>query len=186
MIGLPLSAARLSLPCPGWAISTDGSFWKIAATATIGMFSLHEIQRDEGVRREVEVEPAGGEQLRVIDLRSALPQRHLEPVLPVNPGGDRLVVAAVLGLGLPIRAEADRFRGRRAATPGPRPAATNMNGTDHNPHSRQLPISRAPASLDGGSRRPSTAAALAKHDAIVYRSLKTPLRSGRARAGSAR
>ena len=39
MIGLPFSAARLSSPWPGWAISTDGSFWKIAATATIGIFS---------------------------------------------------------------------------------------------------------------------------------------------------
>ena len=118
MIGLPLSAARLSLPCPGWAISTDGSFWKIAATATIGMFSLHEIERNEGVGREVEVEPAGGEQLRVVDLRSALPQRHVEPVLLVDAGGDRLVVAAMLGLGLPIGAEGDCFRGCRAARQG--------------------------------------------------------------------
>src|SRR5438034_1117336 len=61
---------------------------------------LHKIQRNEGVWREVEIEPAGGEQLRVVDLGSALPQRHVEPVLPVNPSGDRLVVAAVLGLGL--------------------------------------------------------------------------------------
>ena len=40
MIGLPLSAGKLSLPCPGCAISTDGSFWNIAATTRNGMFSL--------------------------------------------------------------------------------------------------------------------------------------------------
>src|SRR5262249_36212871 len=69
----------------------------------------YEIKRNEGVGREVEIEPPGGKQLRVIDLRPALPQRHLEPVLPVDPGGDRLIVAAVLGLGLPVRPEADCF-----------------------------------------------------------------------------
>ena len=79
MIGLPFSAARLSSPWPGWAISTDGSFWKIAATATIGIFSLHEVQRHEGVRRDIEVEHAGREQLGVIDLRTARPQLTSSP-----------------------------------------------------------------------------------------------------------
>ena len=79
---------------------------------------MHEIQRNEGVWRKVEVEPAGGEQLRVVDLRSALPQRHFEAVLPVDPRGDGLVVAAVFGLGFPIRAKSDCFRGCRAARQG--------------------------------------------------------------------
>src|SRR5216683_4055326 len=46
---------------------------------------LDEIERDEGVRREVEIELPGSEQLRLVDLRSARLQRHREPVLFVDP-----------------------------------------------------------------------------------------------------
>ena len=110
MIGLPLSAARLSLPWPGWAISTDGSFWKIAATATIGMFSRTKLSGTNEFEARLKSSTPGREQLRVVDLRPALPQRHVEAVPLVDAGGDRLVEAAVLGLGLPIGAEADRLR----------------------------------------------------------------------------
>ena len=102
---------------------------------------LHEIQRNEGVWRKVEVEPAGGEQLRVIDLRPALPQRDFEAVLTVNPRGDRLVVAAVLGLRFPIRAKGDCFRACRAARQGQTGRHPHKN-SDRNPHSRQLRLPR--------------------------------------------
>ena len=103
---------------------------------------LHEIERDEGVRREVEVEPAGGEQLRVVDLRSALPQRHVEPVPPVDPGGDRLVIAAMLGLGLPIRAKADLVFRRRAAGSAPKLAAAHRTAAIRTRIPAQLPLRR--------------------------------------------
>ena len=45
----------------------------------------------------------------MVDLGSARPQRHLEAVALVDAGGERLVEAAMLGLGLPIRAEIDGF-----------------------------------------------------------------------------
>ncbi len=37
MIGRPFMAAMVSAPVPGWEISTSGSFWKNAATASTGM-----------------------------------------------------------------------------------------------------------------------------------------------------
>src|SRR6185312_13047435 len=55
----------------------------------------------------VEIETAGCEQLGMIDLRATLAQRHIEPVFLVDAGGDRLVIAAMLGLGAPIGAEGD-------------------------------------------------------------------------------
>ena len=107
------------------------------------------IERTKGVRREVEVEPAGGEQLRMIDLRPALPQRDLEPVPPVDAGGDRLIVAAVLGLGLPVGAEAD------GSVPPHRDRA--LSRPQHKERHRSERASPAPfpsiaalASLDGG------------------------------------
>jgi hypothetical protein len=36
-MGLPFIAASVSLPWPGCEIKTWGSFWKIAATVTIGI-----------------------------------------------------------------------------------------------------------------------------------------------------
>jgi hypothetical protein len=72
-----------------------------------------EIERHEGIGRDVEVEHAGRQQLGVVHLRPARPQIHLEPVSLVDAGGDRLIEATMLGLGLPIRAEIDGFGDRR-------------------------------------------------------------------------
>jgi len=47
----------------------------------------------------------------MVDLRAARPEAHLEPVLGIDPGGDGLIEAAMLGLGLPIGAEADLVEG---------------------------------------------------------------------------
>ena len=124
MIGLPFSMARLSLPWPGWAISTDGSFWNIAATASIGMFSCTKFSGMNELGARLKSSTPGGEHLRMVHLRSSLPQRHFQPVLLVYPGGDRLVVATVLGLGLPVGAEADGLRRGRAAASA-RPAAAD-------------------------------------------------------------
>src|ERR1051326_6511653 len=75
---------------------------------------LHEIERHERIRRDVEVEDAGREQLRMVHLRPARPQFHIEAVLLINAGRDRLVKTAMLGLGLPIRTEIDSLGGSRA------------------------------------------------------------------------
>src|SRR6185437_7090637 len=50
---------------------------------------------------------AGGEELGMIHLRPALTQRDLQPVFLIEAGGERLVIAAMFGLGLPIGAERD-------------------------------------------------------------------------------
>ncbi len=41
----------------------------------------------------------------MVHLRPTLAEGHVEPVFLVDAGGDRLIVAAVLGLGLPVGAE---------------------------------------------------------------------------------
>ena len=58
-------------------------------------------------------------------------RRHVEPVLLVDAGRDRLIEAAVLGLGLPVRAEIDGLGGaRRAVRRSRKPAAANRRGRD--------------------------------------------------------
>ena len=93
MIGLPLSAAtRLSLPWPGWAISTDGSFWKIAATATIGMFSRAKLSGTKEFGRDVEVEHAGGAAAgRGSPAARPAAAFTSSPWRSVDAGGDRLI-----------------------------------------------------------------------------------------------
>ena len=74
---------------------------------------VHEIERHEGIGRDVKVEHTGRQKLGVVYLRPARPQIYLQPVALVDAGGDRLIEAAMLGLGLPVRAEIDGFGGRR-------------------------------------------------------------------------
>ena len=90
-----------------------GSFWKCAATTTSGTFCVDRVERLEQAAAHVEVELAGGEQHRVGRLRAALDDRHVEAVFRVGAVGDRLIIAAVLGLGEPVGAERDLV-GRRA------------------------------------------------------------------------
>ena len=75
---------------------------------------MHEIERHERVRGDIEVEHPRRQELRVIDLRPARPEVHLKPVLLVDAGRDRLIKPAMLGFGLPVGAEIDRF-GRAGA-----------------------------------------------------------------------
>ena len=63
-----------------------------------------------------EIELADGHQHAVIGVRAARYDGHVEAVFPVGAVGQRLVEAAVLGLGHPVGAESDfveRFRARR-------------------------------------------------------------------------
>ena len=63
-----------------------------------------------------EIELADGHQHAVIGVRATLYDGHVEAVFPVGAVGERLVEAAVLGLGHPVGAESDfveRFRTRR-------------------------------------------------------------------------
>ena len=78
----------------------------------------HEIERNKGVGGNVEIEPAGGEELRVVDLRPALAQFDIEAVASIDAGGDRLVISAMLGLRLPVGAEPDGL-GLRCGASGP-------------------------------------------------------------------
>src|SRR5947207_9647988 len=71
------------------------------------------IERHERVGADVEVEDAGREKLRMIDLRPARPQLHIKAMALVDAGGDGLVEAAMLGLRLPIGAEIDALGGCR-------------------------------------------------------------------------
>src|SRR5437764_8873830 len=50
----------------------------------------------------------------MVHLRPARPQLHVQPVLLINAGRERLVKAAMLGLGFPGRAEIDGLGDRRA------------------------------------------------------------------------
>jgi len=59
------------------------------------------------VRAHEEVELAREEQQAVVHLRTAGHDRHVEAVLLVRPVRDRLIEAAVLGLGHPVGAERD-------------------------------------------------------------------------------
>src|SRR5947208_6316392 len=50
----------------------------------------------------------------MVHLRPARPQLHVQPVLLIQAGRERLVKAAMLGLGFPVRAEIDRLGDSRA------------------------------------------------------------------------
>ena len=67
------------------------------------------------VAAHVEVDLAGQKQRPAGDLRSALHDRHVEAAGGIGAVGDRLVVAAMLGLGEPVGAEGDRNREGRGA-----------------------------------------------------------------------
>ena len=50
---------------------------------------------------------SGREELQAVHLRPPHPDRHVEPVLAIRAFGERLVVAAVLGLCEPVGREHD-------------------------------------------------------------------------------
>ncbi len=62
---------------------------------------------------EVELHAARHQQGHVIDLRAALLDRDVQPVTRIDAGGDRLVEAAIFGLGFPVQAERDVIGGQR-------------------------------------------------------------------------
>ena len=57
--------------------------------------------------------PSWPEQKTVVSLRTTLHNRYVEPVFGVSAVDDRLIVAAVLGFGEPVRAEGHLVRGQR-------------------------------------------------------------------------
>ena len=77
---------------------------------------LHEVECLETVGHR-HVDTAGQQQLADVEAGPALAQVALDAGLAVQAGGDRLVEAAMLGLGAPVGAEAhlvERLRARRA------------------------------------------------------------------------
>ncbi len=79
-----------------------------------------------------DVELAGGEQLQPVHLRPAHADLHVETVLAIRSLGDGLVVAAVLGLGEPVRRKEDplqRLRARAAAR-----GRNQQQSADRKPH----------------------------------------------------
>ena len=77
---------------------------------------LDVVEGAEHAAAHVEVDRAGGEQLAVVDLRAARADRHIQAVFLVDPVGHRLIEAAMLGLGLPVRAEGHLVQGLRRAS----------------------------------------------------------------------
>ena len=77
---------------------------------------LHELDRAPAA--QVEVEPARHHELHLVHLRPALADGHLQSALGVQPGGERLVVAAVFRLRQPVQAETDRILGVRRGGAG--------------------------------------------------------------------
>ena len=95
------------MPCPGCAISTCGSFWKIAATGTIGTFcSTASKLCSVFALMKKSILPTV-KQDAVVHVRTALHDRHVEPVLAIGAVGERLIEAAVLALRDPVGAEGD-------------------------------------------------------------------------------
>ena len=76
------------------------------------------VEVEQQIAAHVEVELAGGEQQAIVGLRTALHDGHVEAVFLVSAVGDRLIIAAVFGLGEPVGAvghlvERERARSAR-------------------------------------------------------------------------
>ena len=83
---------------------TAGSFWNVAATVTTGRSCSTHLQGLKVVTHE-EVHLPGEQQLQTVHLRTAHAHGHVETVLAIGAFGERLVEAAVLGLGVPVGTE---------------------------------------------------------------------------------
>src|SRR5271169_4803411 len=74
---------------------------------------LDEIERAAAVAVDAEVDRACCQHLSSVELRSTLADRDVEAVPCVNPGGQRLVEAAMFGFGDPAHDDADLVAGSR-------------------------------------------------------------------------
>src|ERR1700686_2642309 len=97
----------------------------------------------------------------------------------INAGGDRLVVAAMLGLGLPIRAEIDRLGESRTRRRGAECYQKDAEkSTDQVVHrAARVPESTKRASVVGG-RNGVERTAIASTSPILYCSAKATRRGG--------
>ena len=93
------------MPWSGCAISTCGSFWNIAATASVGMFCSTASKLCSVFGAHEEVELADRQQDAVVHVRPARHDGDVEAVALVGAVGERLVEAAMLGLRHPVGAE---------------------------------------------------------------------------------
>ena len=102
---------------PGWASSTCGSFWKLAATAMVGMFCATASKPcSELALMKKSILPASSS-MRLFTCGPPGTMVTSRPYFAVGAVGDRLIEAAMLGLGDPVGAERDlvellRLRGR--------------------------------------------------------------------------
>ena len=110
-----LRSSNFSTPASGCAISTCGSFWNMAATATVRNVLLDRVERLQRVGAHEEVELADRQQQPVVHVRAARHDGDVEAVRPIGAVGERLVEAAVLGLRHPVGAEGHLVERLRAA-----------------------------------------------------------------------
>ena len=98
---------------PGCAISTCGSFWKVAAMAMVELSCAitsrlcSELALLQRIGAYEEGDLAHGEQNAVVHVRPAGDDGYVQPLLIVNAVGECLVEAPVLGLRHTIGAKAD-------------------------------------------------------------------------------
>ena len=100
-------SANLSMPSSGCAISTCGSFWNSAATSMVGTFCATASKPCSVLAlRKKSILPTGS-RMRLFTFGPPGTMVTSSPYLPVGAVGERLVEAAMLGLGHPVGAERD-------------------------------------------------------------------------------
>ena len=104
-------SSNFSMPWSGCAISTCGSFWNMAATASGRDVLLDRIEALQRVGAHEEVELADRQQDAVVHVRPARHDGDVEPVFAIGAVDQRLIEAAVLGLRHPVGAERDLVEG---------------------------------------------------------------------------
>jgi hypothetical protein len=107
MIGLPFSAAKLA----GMGDQHRQILLEDRRDCNERQILLREL--DGAPAAQVEVKPAGHQQLHVVDQRSAFLDRHVQAMLRIDAGRERLVIAAVFRLRLPVQTEDNLVRGAR-------------------------------------------------------------------------
>jgi hypothetical protein len=86
---------------------TCGCFWKIAADVDDRDFLGRGVEGLQEIAAHVELDAVGQHQRAVVDLRAAGDDLDVETAFGIGAVGDRLVEAAMFGLGQPVGAEGD-------------------------------------------------------------------------------
>ena len=114
MVGSLARSSNFSTPASGWAMRTCGSFWNRDGDLHDGHVVGDGVERAQHAAH-VELDLVAEEQRLVGRLRAALHDGDLEAVFLVSAVGDRLIEAAVLGLGQPVGAVGNLVERQRRA-----------------------------------------------------------------------